>query len=190
MMPSTSSTQAKPHMNHPKIHTLGPDTTDSSAAADYYLRHYDSRATIQLHGSYEAILNQLSDYDGDYLLMPTAFQSRQLQESWGDIHYCLLDHLELVTSYTTQLDDLILVENQGADNQVGYTHAATAKLLAQVLPGVVVRTAVSKYQAYQHYLKEQARYVLTNSKNLDLQANETILKTWRPKMVWCLYAIH
>lgn len=170
------------------LHTLGPDTTDSAAAAAYYVQNQDD-IKIVLHHSYETILNHLADYRGQMLLIPAAFQSRQLHETWGDIHYCELDTLDLKTSFTTQLDELILLENPNAHNHVGYTHAATAKLMAQNVDNVTIETAVSKYQAYQNYRHHEARYVLTNSKNLDLQPQDKILKTWHPKMIWCLYEI-
>ncbi|MFD1671985.1 amino acid biosynthesis protein [Agrilactobacillus yilanensis] len=171
------------------LHTLGPSSTDSSAAAEYYVKNQAPDAEIQLHHSYEEILAHLSDYSGEHLLIPAAFQSRQLHETWGDIHYCELSTLNLLTSFTTQLDELLLVENQNATNHIAYTHAATAKLLTQNLETVTIKTAVSKYQAYQNYRQNQARYVLTNAKNLEMQANDQILRTWHPKMVWCLYEI-
>lgn len=171
------------------IHTLGPDSTDSSAAAAYYVQTQQPDAKVCLHPSYEGILTHLTAYRGSCLLIPAAFQSRQLHETWGDIHYCELNTLNLKTSFTTTLDALLLVENQQASNNNGYTHAATAKLLTQTVPSVTVKTAVSKYQAYQNFRKTQARYVLTNAKNLILQPTDRIIKRWQPKMVWCLYDI-
>lgn len=189
MNPTPLNTLDLAKNTQPIIHTLGPTSTDSSAAAEYYVQTQCPQAKICLHPSYEGILAHLASYRGDLLLIPAAFQSRELHETWGDIHYCELNTLNLQTSFTTELDTLLLVENQTATNEIGYTHAATAKLLTQSRPQAMIKTAVSKYQAYQNFRKTQARYVLTNAKNLTLQPTDRILKKWQPKMVWCLYEI-
>ena len=66
------------------IHTLGPQQTDSNRAAEYFVqKHSDQDWTISLHASFEHILMNLSDYADDQLLIPAAFQSKQLQLAWG-----------------------------------------------------------------------------------------------------------
>lgn len=90
----------------------------------------------------------------------------------------------------THLDPLVIVKRTDIHNGIGYTHAATAQLLAQTIGnGVDVKTASSKYRAYQLYQSQNAEYVLTNEKNVTLQANEKIVKRLTPSMVWCLYQI-
>ncbi|MCD2257351.1 amino acid biosynthesis protein [Agrilactobacillus fermenti] len=171
------------------IHTLGPTTTDSCLAIQTYLAQQHVTAQIQLHPNYETILTHLTDYKSEYLWIPAAFQSQVLHETWGDIHYCQLDHLDLQTSFTNQLDQLLLLENTLVTNQIAFTHAATAKLLLQQLPDAVIKTSPSKYQAYQIFLNNPVRYVLTNARIITLRATDQILKVWQPKMVWCLYQI-
>ena len=48
-----------------KIHTLGPEQTDSSEACDYYRNERFPDAKIVLHESFESILEHLEEYRGD-----------------------------------------------------------------------------------------------------------------------------
>lgn len=174
-----------------KIHTLGPSATDSYAAATQYNKEeLLGKAKIIGHPSFENILTNLNAYSRDYLLIPAAFKSLKLQESWGDIHYEKLDQMELENCFMTNLDPLVVVKNTDVNNGIGYTHAATKQLLEQTVGnGIEVMTAPSKYDAYQRYLANDAEYVLTNEKNVTLNSNEKIIKRLTPSMVWCLYQI-
>ncbi|MFC6179934.1 amino acid biosynthesis protein [Lactiplantibacillus daowaiensis] len=173
-----------------RLHTLGPAVTDSYAAATYYNQTAcNGQATVVGHPSFETILTHLADYVGDWLIMPAAFQSPSLHASWGDVHYALLDQLELTTCFMIQLDPLVVVERLDADNRIGYTHAATAQLLQRIVSHVSVQTAASKYLAYQDYQTNRAGYVLTNEKNVTLTDHERLIKRLTPKMVWCVYQI-
>lgn len=174
-----------------RIHTLGPAATDSYAAACEYNQHdCNDRAEISGHPSFEELLANLRRYSGDYLLIPAAFKSTTLHASWGDLHYALLEQLTLTTCFMTKLDPLIVIQRLNADNRIGYTHAATAQLLARIVGNVTVQTAASKYLAYQDYQDNQAAYVLTNEKNVRLTTQERVLKRLTPSMVWCVYQIN
>ncbi|MQS53148.1 amino acid biosynthesis protein [Companilactobacillus mishanensis] len=173
-----------------KIHTLGPRETDSYAAAKQYNnKECQGKAEIVGHSSFERILDNLTRYSNDYLLIPAAFKSKQMRASWGDIHYEMLDNLELENCFMTNLDPLVVVQRTDAKNDIGYTHAATAQLLEKVVGDVDVKTAASKYQAYQLYKDTDAEYVLTNEKNVALKSDERVIKRMTPSMVWCLYKI-
>ncbi|BDR59193.1 amino acid biosynthesis protein [Xylocopilactobacillus apicola] len=173
------------------IHTLGPCDTDSyAAAADYNARYQNNLAQIICHESFEEILANLADFSKEYLIIPTAFKSNSLHASWGDIHYTLLDQMNLLTSFITKLDPLVVVKRLNAANKIGYTHAATAELLKNTIKDVSVITTPSKYLAYQAYQENQAAYVLTNTKNIKLTTHETVIKSFSPSMVWCLYQIN
>ena len=174
-----------------RIHTLGPSATDSYAAAQTY-NHRDcqNQATIIGHASFEDILTNLSDYSGERLLIPAAFKSTLLKASWGDIHYALLKQLTLMDCFMTKLDPLVVIQRVAADNQIGYTHAATAQLLTRLVQHVTVQTVASKYLAYEMYQRNQAAYVLTNEKNVTLTADERQLARLTPSMVWCVYQIN
>lgn len=172
------------------IHTLGPEATDSYAAASVYNQRYcQGQATIMGHASFEDLLTTLARYPGDLVVIPAAFKSPTLHASWGDVHYALLDQWTLVTSFITALDPLVVIERRHADNRIGYTHAATAQLLARIVSSVDVQTAASKFLAYRAYCANRGAYVLTNEKNVTLRPDERQLKRLTPKMVWCVYQI-
>ncbi|WP_225422761.1 amino acid biosynthesis protein [Lactiplantibacillus garii] len=131
------------------IHTLGPAATDSFAAAEHYNQvKYAGQATVCGHPSFEEILTTLAGYHGDELVIPAAFKSSTLKAGWGDIHYALLEQLTLRDCFMTVLDPIVVVQRIGADNRIGYTHAATAQLLERVVSHVSVQTCASKYLAY------------------------------------------
>lgn len=174
-----------------EIHTLGPTATDSYAAAwTYNQRVWQGQATIVGHPSFESILTNLNAYQGAQLVIPAAFKSPTLHASWGDVHYALLNQLTLCDCFMTKLDPLVVVQRLDADNQIGYTHAATAQLLKRLVQRVTVQTAASKYLAYQAYQENQAAYVLTNEKSVTLTHNERQLARLTPSMVWCVYQIN
>jgi hypothetical protein len=74
-----------------------------------------------------------------------------------------------------------------------YTHPSTAALMKNYLRSIqdqaVIHYTDSKYLAYQSYMTAQARYVITNQKNVQLGDDELIECTYTPDMVWCLYQI-
>lgn len=165
--------------------------TDSYAAAQIYQRnHPQTELTIVGHPSFETILTHLDGYHGQQLLIPAAFKSSTLNASWGDVHYALLEQMTLRDCFMTTLDPLVVVQRCDADNRIGYTHAATAQLLARIVSGVTVQTATSKYLAYRAYQENRAGYVLTNEKNVRLTPHEKIIKRLTSKMVWCVYQIN
>ncbi|AVW10580.1 hypothetical protein [Lactiplantibacillus paraplantarum] len=174
-----------------QIHTLGPEVTDSYAAAQAYNhRDLQDQAKIVGHPSFEMILANLAVYSGDRLIIPAAFKSTTLHASWGDVHYALLSQLTLLTCFMTKLDPLVVIQRLDADNQIGYTHAATAQLLTRLVHNVTVQAVASKYLAYQAYQQNQAAYVLTNEKNVTLTTHERQLTRLTPSMVWCVYQIN
>lgn len=170
------------------IHTLGGKQTDSYAAACYYLDHSGRDGKIVLHPSFEEIYDQLASYRGDYLLVPAAFRSQD-GASWGDLHYRYLDHLDLVNSFITRLDPMVVAQRPAAQD-IAYSHAATASLLKSLLPpNVELRLAPSKVAAYRSFLQD-GHYVLTSQKLLDPARKDIqVLKKLPAKMLWSLYRI-
>ncbi|MCH3922623.1 amino acid biosynthesis protein [Limosilactobacillus sp.] len=171
------------------IHTLGPEQTDSYAAALVY-QHQHSVADCQivLHPSFDALYHHLADYPSDYLLVPAAYRSRA-GLSWGDLHYRYLNQLTLVDSLITQLDPLVLVQDPQRARAVVYTHAATADLARQHLPGNVrLELAPSKYLAYQAF-RRYGGYALVSQKLVDPTAGVRILQHFPARMLWSVYLI-
>lgn len=171
-----------------KIHTLGPEQTDSCAACRHYRDVSLPGAEMALHDSFEEILEHLGRYGGDLLVIPAAFASETLHLTWGTMHYRYLDRMDLVESFVHPLDRLVCLRSRVRRTGIGYTHAATADLLVGYTPSARLVTVPSKYRAYERYL-EDGEYVLTNEKNMVEEDAAEILAEFDVRMVWCVYRI-
>lgn len=168
------------------LHTLGPEATDSNAAAKWYAKQH-SEIKIQLHDNFLAVLNHLADYQGDEILIPMAYQDAN-GNSLGDYHYRLLGKMQLVDVFLTDLNPIVVLEKQSTSHKL-YTHPATMAIAKQYQNDNQIELADSKYVAYQNYQKD-GKLVITNQKNLHtLSPNEKILQTIHSKMGWCVYRI-
>ena len=171
-----------------RLHTLGPQQTDSFAAAEEYLAKKKLAGQIVLHSSFEAIYQQLQEMAGDYLIIPAAFESK-MHESWGQLHYRYLERLNLVDSIITRLDPLVLCAKDNPEKIVAYTHPATEELLRNNLPEkAAIKLSPSKYQAYQEFMQDGA-YVLTSQKLIEAGHDVRIIKTFNTSMLWSIYQI-
>lgn len=171
-----------------RVHTLGPQQTDSYAAAKKYLSTKMIAAQIILHPSFEAIYRHLAEWADDYMIVPAAFASAS-HESWGQLHYRHLAELRLVDSIITELDPLVLCAKNNPDKMVAYTHPATEQLLRDNLPEkATIRLSPSKFQAYQSFLADGA-YTLTSQKLVAAEPKIQIIKTFPAAMLWSIYQI-
>lgn len=173
-----------------RLHTLGPEATDSWKAAVFYRENNKDKADIEIigHASFEDILENLADLAGDYFVIPAAFQSQKMGLTWGDMHYLYQKQLGLKEAFVMNLNPMLLLENSYVHNHLAFTHAAVAKLLLQYVPEAEVVTCPSKYLAYQEY-RRRGQYVLTNEQNVTLRPFEKVLARIEIPMVWCVYQI-
>ncbi|KRM88780.1 hypothetical protein [Liquorilactobacillus vini] len=173
-----------------RVHTLGPAETDSNQAAQYFVANLIQEAgEIILHPSFEQLFVELPQLAGDYLLIPTAFRSSQLNLSWGQWHYRNLNQLTLKNAFIFPLAPLVLLENTQNSNNLADTHAALADLLSQIIPTAQINCSASKYLAYQKYRLTDSRYVLTNQRLVQIRPFERIIKKFEPQMIWAVYHI-
>ncbi|ABJ56144.1 hypothetical protein [Oenococcus oeni] len=178
-----------------KIHTLGPKETDSCSAAYYFSqqRTGDGDISIILHDSFETIFRHLAEYCDDLLLLPVAFKSKKIHSDWADIHYRFLTELKLIDGFIYPLSDLALIENQEYSVNQTFIHPATESLLNAYLnekkQTTIVRFSSSKYSAYRDYRLKNARYVITNLKNVQFRKTEVIQKKYQVNMLWSVYKI-
>ncbi|WP_010631523.1 hypothetical protein [Sporolactobacillus vineae] len=175
------------------IHTLGPEATDSNDAADYYLKRETGISQVVLHDCFEDITDHLGIYQGDCLLIPAAFKSFRNHTDWADFHYGHVAQLTLIDCFRHPLNRLVLIRRLNAVQDAAYTHPSTSALLKSYLKSVgacpKVEYADSKYLAYRKYQETQARFVLTNERNVHLTSGEDVERSWTPDMVWCVYQI-
>lgn len=168
------------------VNTLGPTATDSyQAAKEYQQKHTDIE--IRLHHDFMDILDHLSDFDGELLLIPMAYQNEK-GKSLGDFHYQMIENLKLIDCFLTDLDSLVVIKNHSMA-KFFYTHPATLKIAQRYNDGLKIKLVSSKFTAFENYRKN-GRMVITNQKNIKrLKPDEEIIKTIQSKMSWCLYQI-
>lgn len=169
-----------------KIHTLGPTSTDSYAAAT----HIPGVAapTIVLHDNFDEIIAQLPDLVGNHFLVPAAYQSQRADFGWRELCYEYSDRLQLVNLFHRPLKPMCLLENPLYTEDAAIIHPATANLLRHSQAGdYEVFYAGSKAAAYADFKAVGYRYTIASA---DMVEDQTMIrKVFEPDMVWCLYLV-
>ncbi|WP_137598128.1 hypothetical protein [Paucilactobacillus kaifaensis] len=173
------------------IHTLGPESTDSVAAAAHIPE--DDKHQLVLHDSFDEIIANLNQYCGDYFLVPAAYQSKQSNFGWRELSYQYWDQLTLESVYHHPLKTMCLIENQSFKQDKAIIHPATTNLLNSYLDKksltLPIHYAGSKASAYEKFVRDQYRFSIVSQDSLTAQSDYQILQTYHPDMVWCLYHI-
>lgn len=173
------------------IHTLGPESTDSVAAAAH-IPDEDEHQLI-LHDSFDEIIANLDQFRGDYFLVPAAYQSKQSDFGWRELSYQYWDQLTLASVYHHPLKTMCLIENPDFEQDKAIVHPATTNLLNSYLSKkeltIPIHYAGSKASAYERFVRDRYRFSIVSQDVLEPQSNYRILKSYHPDMVWCLYHI-
>ncbi|BAP86563.1 hypothetical protein LOOC260_120570 [Paucilactobacillus hokkaidonensis JCM 18461] len=174
-----------------KIHTLGPNTTDSVAAAAHIPGNVEYQ--LVLHDSFDEIISNLPQLQGDYFLVPTAYQSKQSDFGWRELSYQYWDQLELESVYHHPLKTMCLIENLQFEQNKAIVHPATTNLLNGYLNQknltIPIHYAGSKASAYKKFVRDGYRFSIISQDLLEADSKYQIIKTYHPDMVWCLYHI-
>ncbi|MCK8626987.1 hypothetical protein [Fructobacillus cardui] len=176
------------------IHTLGPKTTDSYKAAKHLQdEDPDYRGlTITLHDNFEDVYQHLTDFTGDYFLVPTAYQSDD-GDSWTRNNYRYLDHLTIQTTFALPTMPMLLTENQALKNKKAILHPATTELIHQYMidshQNLAVDFVPSKPLAQAAFEEGNYQYAIFSKQSFLPHDSLTIIKEYHPEMVWCLYQI-
>ncbi|CAH1851394.1 hypothetical protein [Convivina intestini] len=182
-----------------RLHTLGPVGTDSQRAAQYYQTNQE----IILHSSFEEILTNLADYQGEEILLPVAFKSQQVPGlNFADFNYLEWQRAKIKTAFVLPLLPLIVLENLNHRKQIAIIHAATEGLMKRYLQSVdldnvwgpSVVFAPSKPVAFERFVADQDWFSivsLNQYENSDLVDDDhyQVRQTLRPEMVWVVYEI-
>ncbi|MFD1484271.1 hypothetical protein ACFQ5J_03375 [Lacticaseibacillus baoqingensis] len=171
------------------VHTLGPKSTDSYAAAATLPAEYE----IQLHDDFDTLIAHLQDYVGDTLLLPAAYQSQQPDFGWRELAYQYWQQLKLRSVFALPLKPMCIIENPAYQLAKAVVHPATENLLRSYLDAhdlqVAIGYAGSKAQAYTDFVSTQARFTVASAGTFVPGAQCVIRATYKPEMVWCLYQI-
>lgn len=174
-----------------RVHTLGPSTTDSVAAAAHIPG--DDSNQLVLHDSFDDIITNLSKFRDDYFLVPTAYQSKQKDFGWRELSYQYWDQLSLETVYHCPLKTMCLISNPNFKQDKAIIHPATANLLKKYLTKekleLPIHYAGSKATAYAKFVHDDYRFSIVSEDLLTADNDYQILETYHPDMVWCLYHI-
>ncbi|MCI1986033.1 MAG: hypothetical protein LKJ69_04110 [Lactobacillus sp.] len=171
------------------VHTLGPESTDSYAAATTLGGEYD----IQLHDNFDTVIAHLSDYVGETLLLPAAYQSQKPDFGWRELAYQYWQRLKIKTVFALPLKPMCIVENPDYQLAKAVVHPATENLLSSYLEAhelqVGIEYAGSKTQAYRDFCATQARFTVASVGTFEPGPHAVVRATFEPEMVWCLYQI-
>lgn len=176
------------------IHTLGPKSTDSYAAAKSLLQSEED--DIVEYPSFDSLLHNLEQLKGQHVLFPVAFKSARRDYGWKEFNYDYWDKIELVNVFQRKTKPMLLIKNQQHTENTAMIHPATTIFLKKYLDAqseqTVVRFTDSKYKAWKAFCKKSLKYTIISEDvyEKEKQPEHTVEERYEPVMVWCLYKIN
>ncbi|MBW1606199.1 hypothetical protein [Lactobacillus sp. Sy-1] len=178
-----------------KIHTLGPETTDSYSAYQYAKIHFPIIKDYQLvlHPSFQDIYSKIARYHGDLFLVPVAYRNSD-GTNWTDYNLIYGQQLSIINCFNHPLKQMALVENQSVNNGRAIIHPSTIGILNRELPSVnkdQINFVTSKPLALSTFLQADYQYAIFSYPDFKPYDNDNYrtLKLIVPQMIWCLYQI-
>ena len=175
------------------IHTLGPESTDSFAAAETLLNSEED--DIVAYPSFDTILHQIEQLKGDCVLFPVAFQSARRSYGWKEFNYDYWEQIELVRVFAKRTKPMVLIKNNARRENSAAIHPATKifleKYLNKMKEEIPILFTDSKVKAWAAFQKKGLKYTIISE---DVYENEKcsdyeLIERYEPEMVWCLYKI-
>ncbi|MCF6514600.1 hypothetical protein GSH19_00165 [Lactobacillus sp. S2-2] len=174
-----------------KLHTLGPNTTDSYCAYLYWKDKSISDIKLVMHNSFEEIYNNLSNYKNDLFLVPTMYRDRYFD--WATYHYQYLDQLNIYDTFVLDTKPMILIKNKQIKNQKIGLHRATEPFLNNFESETAINLkrefTNSKSIALEKFSNNELEYAIVTESNQIKQSDFEIIKRYEPKIIWCVYQI-
>ncbi|EXJ22701.1 hypothetical protein ADIAL_1816 [Alkalibacterium sp. AK22] len=175
------------------IHTLGPDSTDSYAAAQSLISSEED--DIVGYPSFDAIIHQLEQLKGDCVLFPVAFQSARKAYGWKEFNYDYWDKVELMHVFSKKTKPMVLIENSRRTEDRAMIHPATTifleKYLSRTQETIPITFTDSKVKAWTAFQKKGLKYTIISEDVYEEEKNSyyQLVERYEPEMVWCLYKI-
>lgn len=175
-----------------RIHTLGPESTDSYAAAQAMLQEEDE---IVGYPSFDNLLHHLPELKGEHILFPVAFESARRDYGWKEFNYDYWYQVDLVKVFSKKTKPMLLVKNQYRTENRAVIHPATKIFLKNYLKEtgetVPITYADSKYKAWTAFCKKKVKYTIVSEDMYEKEKQEgfSIERRYEPEMVWCLYKV-
>ncbi len=181
-----------------KLHTLGPETTDSYKAAMYLREMYLDLedAELVLHDSFDDIYRKLDDEQGDLFLVPVAYRSAQSNGNWADNNLKYWDKLKIMDVFKLPIMPLVLVRNPDGKDGEAVLHPSTKELIKEYSLNqgrkLHLEFVDSKAEALRKFESDKYEFSIVTkdvyqSNCADRQ--DEVLAEYEPNMVWCLYRI-
>lgn len=175
------------------IHTLGPEGTDSYAAAQTLVSAEED--DIVGYPSFDTILHQLDHFKGECVLLPVAFQSARKPYGWKEFNYDYWDRIELLSVFSKKTKPMVLVENKLRKEDSAMIHPATAifleKYLDRMNESIPITYTDSKIKAWTAFQKKGLKYTIISEDVFENERTDDyqLIERYEPEMVWCLYKI-
>lgn len=174
-----------------KLHTLGPNTTDSYHAYRYWKNRNDLEIELVMHHSFKDIYANLASYQNDLFLVPTMY--RDQNSDWASYHYQYLDRLKIYDVFVLDTKPMILVKNNQISNQKIGLHQATEPFLKSFENQQKIKLkrvfTDSKSIALQKFLNQEIEYAIISESDEIKQTNFEVIKKYTPQIIWCVYQI-
>ncbi|MCC5893937.1 MAG: hypothetical protein JJU16_00615 [Alkalibacterium sp.] len=175
------------------IHTLGPESTDSYAAAKTLLNSEED--DIVGYPSFDTILHHLEELKGDCVLFPVAFQSARRSYGWKEFNYDYWENIELMQVFAKKTKPMVLIENSARRENSAMIHPATTiflqKYLKKVKEDIPITFTDSKVKAWTAFQNKGLKYTIISEDVYEKEKcnDYQLIERYEPEMVWCLYKI-
>ncbi|MFC6464690.1 hypothetical protein ACFP65_06790 [Marinilactibacillus sp. GCM10026970] len=175
------------------IHTLGPESTDSYAAAKSLIKSEED--DIVAYPSFDNLIHNIELLKGEYVLFPVAFKSARREYGWKEFNYDYWDKVELVEVFQKKTKPMVLVKNKEHSENTAMIHPATTIFLKKYLESIEDPTLItytdSKYKAWTAFCKKNLKYTIISEDVFEKERypEHEVEERYEPVMVWCLYKI-
>lgn len=176
------------------LKTLGPNTTDSYRAAEYWIAKQNNKYSIQVYSSIERLFDNLNI--NDFIIMPVGYANKNSQEmsSWVDFHFRYLDILYIQDLFLLDTLKMAIIENTSYSTNKAILQSSTYQIFKKCIQDKIeIDYTSSKSEALSLFLKQTYRYVICSEEEF-LAKNITdpsyyILRSDCPKMIWIVYNV-
>jgi len=174
------------------IATLGPDGTDSEAAAKQVLQRNSIAGEVVLCESFESAREHAIQHN-TYLLVPAAYAARDSEgrviDTWGDFNFRNLDNLELEDSIVLPLKEMCVARNiESIEPRTIALHPATDIFAERYAKGLEKIYIHSKPLAVKHCSEGQSDLCIGSADVVERFENLVVEQSVKPKMIWALYS--
>ncbi|WP_125007893.1 hypothetical protein [Lentilactobacillus kosonis] len=181
-----------------KLHTLGPEATDSYKATMYLREMYLDLedAEVVLHSSFDDIYRHLEHEQGDLFLVPVAYRSAQSNGNWADNNLKYSNQLDIINVFKLPIMPLMLVRNPDDNNGKAVLHPSTKQLIKEYSLDkgrkLNLEFVDSKAEALAKFKGNGYEFAIVSKDiyNIDCEhRHDEIISEYSPTMIWCLYRI-